>query len=440
MPMPRLYAQEWSFHQSEIDDFYAKRAGRSLWIKDRKLNSAGIQLWRALSESWQHGLNPKNYHTNEISYILSHTQYKNSADPDLSLKLELLLTDGYIRYARDLSGMRIRASALGLDEQDWQQRKSVKYVLSRLFESADNTKQLLQALEPQTATYQHLKQEMHNVFQAQQSDDKERKIAQIIVNMERLRWVADEKPQRFIVVNIPSEQLWAIENKKVRISMPVAVGSKKRPTRPFVTQIRGVRFNPAWTIPDTIKREDIWPQLRQNARYLEDKGVELFSGYGANALTLDPSAIDWKGISKQELASLRMVQVPGNHNPLGQIRLLMPNRYGIYLHDTNDKSVFARDERDVSSGCIRMSEPEKMAGFVLQHTQSWTKQQSVSSALKTKQTRDVYAIESAKLYLVYYTIWLGEKQQIIYGSDIYGRDERLLRELEKLDALPPLKG
>jgi murein L,D-transpeptidase YcbB/YkuD len=517
MALPTYALERPLFYQNAISSFYEQRGSEPFWITGRKLNQTGKFLWNVLSQSWEHGLNPNTYYVKEIEYILSLPSYQQGLDADLSLKLELLLTSGYVLYARDLSGMRIDAQSLGLDERDWKQRVSAYEILSLLPHNLKNMKTSLEKLGPQTATYQRLKQEMHNIaanqdesapakartlylkytkiirpgdehgdipdirlalgakepsdeqqyyiydpellkavadFQKSNSLDDdgiigEQTIAalnrnngdrmrQIIVNMERLRWVSDEKPERFIVVNIPTERLWAMDNGKLRFTMPVAVGSAERPTIPFITKIHGVRFNPTWTVPETIKKEDIWPNLQKNSNYLADKGMELLSGYSKDAITLDPTSIDWQKISERELLAFNMVQIPGSHNPLGRIRILMPNEHDIYLHDTNDKSVFSRLERAISSGCVRMSEPEKVALFALEDNQSWNGQKSIDAILETNQTKDIYANDYVTVYLLYYTIWLGPKRQIIYGHDRYGRDEVLWNALKELDGIPSL--
>ena len=515
MTVPASAQERPLLYQEAINSFYEQRSSKPAWLVGKKLNPAGEALWKALSQSWEHGLNPDTYYVKEIKYIISQPAYQNGESSDLALKLELLMTSGYVLYARDLSGMRVNARNLGLDVRDWKQRVSAYETLSLLPHYLKDMKASLKQLGPQTATYQRLKQEMQNIAAEQKSDVSDKdiyleytklirpgdghgdvpdirtifrvegpndgsryiydlelqkavktfqkdnnlaadgiigertiaalnrsnsdKLRQIIVNMERLRWITDEKPERFIVVNIPTERLWAIEEGKLRFTMPVAVGTEKRPTIPFVTQIRGVRFNPTWTVPETIKKEDVWPNLQKNPNYLADKGMELYDGYGAHAMTLDPTSIDWQKISKKELLAFNMVQIPGSHNPLGRIRILMPNAHDIYLHDTNDKSVFSSHQRAVSSGCVRMQEPEKVALFALEKDQKWDEKGEIDAILETNETKDVYARDRVTVYLLYYTLWLGPKRQIIYGSDIYDRDILLWKELKKLDGIPQVR-
>ncbi len=505
-----LFVPEYTYastlkNQTAIDEFYLSRDGEPLWLKKNlKINKSGKELLDVLRQAWQNGLNPNFYHVDKISQIL---EKKRRIGKDDTMKVELLLTDGYISYVRDLSGMRVNARDIGLNPKHWQQRISANEALAIM--PSNNIGEFLHKIEPQTKTYQRLKSELITLLEDENfllSEDIQEKlvfkslvrpnrgysdipklrarfmldevaqqdiyryddalvsaimrfqaekglkpdgiigkqtlralnqtnidkIKQIIVNMERLRWVSDVKPERFVVVNIPSATLWAIDNGKVRFEMPVIVGREERPTLSFVTNIHGVRFNPTWTIPPTIKLEDILPSLQENPNYLSDKGIELYDGYGKDAPTLDSLAIDWETMGEAELHSLRMVQVPGKHNPLGDIRILMPNEHNIYLHDTNDKELFYRTDRAKSSGCIRMKYPEKLALFALEKRKNWSKD-NMLEVLEENKTRDIYTPEKIAIYLLYYTIWLGDKSRIIYGFDIYNRDNALLQLLEKLD-------
>lgn len=500
-------------NQAVIDAFYMEQDGEPLWLRGTKLNKAGKTLHQALQNAWHHGLNPNSYNVATIDLLISHDEYGDRSSEELALKLEVLLTDGYVRYAQDLSGMRVNAYELGLRQKDWLQRISAQDALALLPEDLDDIDMFLERQGPQTATYQTLKAELislvdnsdenltdfdpisirrtlypgrkdNNVpalrlrlgvqepsqeelyiydpllvqavekFQAEHglkpdgivgkqtlhalNHGKDDKITQLIVNMERLRWVPDEKPERFVVVNIPSARLWAIENGSVAFTMPVIVGRKKRPTLSFVTKIHGVRFNPTWTVPPTIKEEDILPSLLENPAYLADKGMELFDGYGRDAPTLDPMVVDWASLSKQELNNLNMVQVPGAHNPLGLIRILMPNEHNIYLHDTNNKSLFYKADRAQSSGCVRMQDPERMAQFALKNRKGWA-DGDLKKIIASKKMTDLYTNDHVTVYLLYYTVWLGESGQIIYGRDIYDDDQRLLESLKKLDGIPIIR-
>lgn len=264
------------------------------------------------------------------------------------------------------------------------------------------------------------------------NQSREQKILQIIANLERLRWVEEKKPEKFVVVNIPSAMLWAVDDGKVEFEMEVIVGRKQRATNIFRTEITGVRFNPDWTVPPTIKRDDILPRLREDPEYLNQKGMQLISGRGSDAMTLDPTAMDWENITQAELRDLRMVQVPGARNPLGRIRVLMPNGYNIYLHDTNEPHYFERANRAASSGCIRMKDPERMANFIMRDKKGWD-EYSADTLITAGKMRDVFIQETIPVYLLYYTVWLDDTGSVVYGRDLYEFDADLIKMLRDID-------
>ncbi len=256
------------------------------------------------------------------------------------------------------------------------------------------------------------------------------KINQILVNLERLRWVEQNKPNRYIMVNVPSATLWAVEDGQVVMEMPVVVGRPKRPTNIFSTQITGIRYNPTWTVPPTIKRDDYLPKLKQDPYYLADRGIELMEGGQA----IDPGTIDWHNTSWGVVKNMRMVQGSSSTNPLGKVRFLMDNPFNIYLHDTTTKSYFKRANRALSSGCIRLKKPIELADFVLNPNKKWSAEKR-DAILRKGKMREIYAEEPLPVYILYQTVWLGAGDQIIYGADIYGHDAQLLTELKEIDAI-----
>lgn len=478
----------------EVQLFYDRRRGVRYWTNRRSLKTNGKLLLKALDDSWTHGLNPRRYHLERIH------SFVGQVDADKYNDLEVLLTDAFIMYAQDLSGMRVDPKGLKIDPDSWLHPYGPDYILSAL-DSGRSFDSILQSYQSRGKTYGLLRQELirlnreeeqeslipivfeqvirpghrHDTipairerlgvkrrmpdqylyddylsnavmqFQNQQnlSPDgiigqhtvqalnrtRELKMLQIIANLERLRWVPDRKPDRFITVNIPSATLWAVEKGEVALEMPVVVGTPVRPTLSFISTIKGVRLNPDWTVPVTVKIYDIWPKVKNDPLYLQNKGIELIEGYGAMARTLDPSAIDWTSIKRSELLDIRMVQTPGVHNPLGRVRVLMPNKYNIYLHDTNNPEYFERAQRALSSGCIRMKYPVEVANFIL----GKDLHQNISGALETGEKTDLQITDTLPVYIVYYTVWVDAEGKVVYGADVYNEDERLIQKLKDLD-------
>lgn len=256
------------------------------------------------------------------------------------------------------------------------------------------------------------------------------RINQVLVNMERLRWLDQEKPDRYVVVNVPAAKLWAIEYGRLAFDMRVVVGRYKRQTNIFNTEMTGVRFNPTWTVPPTIKEEDFLPELQNDPLYLSNRGIELVH----SGSTIDPTTIDWTAVTNNDLHGIQMVQQPSASNPLGQVRIFMANPYNIYLHDTNKRSYFERSNRALSSGCVRMEDAQRMAHFVMQGNDGWG-EEKLQRILASGKKTDLAAEVPVPVYLLYQTIWFGDNGQLVYGHDIYDRDVMLRRALHDIDGV-----
>ncbi len=267
-----------------------------------------------------------------------------------------------------------------------------------------------------------------SVLNRSQSDRKH----QVIANMERLRWLDQERPDRYLLVNIPQQLLWGVENGRVDFEMKVIVGLPYRRTKDFTTEATGVRFNPRWHVPLSIKMRDFLPKLQEDPAVLAEKKISLIRGYGHEAEYLDPYSIDWHNISWGEMGKIRFVQSAGDHNALGRVRVLMPNRYNIYMHDTNKPEYFERGQRTLSSGCVRMSEPEKAAEFILRHNDGWSKR-DMDELIAAGDTVEVYADEPFPVYIIYQSIWLDDKGRLVYGPDLYRRDRDLIAALDNIN-------
>jgi murein L,D-transpeptidase YcbB/YkuD len=258
---------------------------------------------------------------------------------------------------------------------------------------------------------------------------------QILANMERLRWLDQDRPDRYIIVNIPSQTLWAVGSNQVIHEMKVIVGKPVRGTKDFKATITGVRFNPTWTVPPTIKRKDFLPKLINNPGYLGEKGITLLQRQGGKMVRVDPYAVDWSSVSGSDLAGMSMVQGAGDRNALGKVRVLMPNPYDMYLHDTSSPELFAETQRTLSSGCVRIENPEAVADFILSSNEGWSVDK-MREMIDRGRTVDVKTEHPIPVYIIYQTAWLDSHGQLVFGEDVYGRDKALLQALKASDELP----
>lgn len=253
------------------------------------------------------------------------------------------------------------------------------------------------------------------------------RIAQVKANLERLRWQPDDLGDRYVYVNIPGYEMVAGTRDKVDLNMKVIVGRPKRATPIFADNIRMVEFNPDWHVPPTIAREDVLPHLIEDPNYaLEHKNVRIYR----DGHEVDPHTVDWR---KANIRDYRLRAEPGPRNPLGTVKFLFPNRFDVYLHDTNERNLFTKDERAMSSGCVRIADPDAFANWLLGADQdNWSDERRQKILDSRKQTRLILR-NPVPVYLVYITAWQGDDGQPAFRPDIYDLDGPLAEALATPD-------
>jgi L,D-transpeptidase YcbB len=259
-------------------------------------------------------------------------------------------------------------------------------------------------------------------------------IIRLTANMERHRWIDPRMPQKYLLVNIPSMTLIAFDQGEEIFNMNVVVGRPERPTLSFITNAVGVRFNPSWHVPPTIKSEDFLPKLQKNPNALKEKGIELIQYTSDGAKPLNPTSIDWASMTPEGLKSIGMIQDPGDENPLGRVRVLMPNSHDIYLHDTNTPDLFSKQDRALSSGCVRVADAKKLAIFLLKGADDFSDDR-IDTYLGKAKTIEVRTAQPVPVYLLYQTlVW--DQGRLKPKQDIYNQDEKLARALAQANKLP----
>lgn len=231
----------------------------------------------------------------------------------------------------------------------------------------------------------------------------EKRLQQIFMNMDRMRWLANEPKGNLIVVNIPEFVLHVYEGKKKAFDINVVVGKEGHNTMMFNGDLNQVVFSPYWNVPPNIVRDEILPSMKRNPNYLAGQNMEITG-------------------NEDGLPSIR--QKPGGKNALGKVKFLFPNSFNIYFHDTPAKSLFSQDKRAYSHGCIRLSEPAKLANYVLRNQPEWTPEK-IEEAMNSGEQKFVNVKNPIPVVITYYTAWVDENGQINFREDIYGHDGRL---------------
>jgi len=258
---------------------------------------------------------------------------------------------------------------------------------------------------------------------AQLNTSVEQRLQQVLINMERWRWLSEDLGERYILVNIANFELDVVENGESVMNMRVIVGRNYRRTPVFTGRMTYLVFSPFWHIPPGITANDVLPQVRKDINYLANNTIRVFKGWGANAPEIDPATVDWSEITPRN-NPYRFRQDPGPNNSLGLVKFMFPNRFNVYLHDTPARELFSRVQRDFSSGCIRVEKPVELSEYLLADQPRWTRE-AIRTAMQRQTEQTVTLQRPIPVHILYWTAWADEDGTIHFRRDIYNRDERL---------------
>ncbi|ENU1227616.1 MULTISPECIES: L,D-transpeptidase [Providencia] len=241
------------------------------------------------------------------------------------------------------------------------------------------------------------------------------------LNIQRLR-IIPASSGTGILVNIPGYSLDFYLNDEVILDSKVIVGRADRKTPIMSSALNNVVINPPWSVPTSMARKDIAPRGKQDPSYFSRKGYTVYSGWGSDSYEIDPYAIDWENITPANFP-YRIRQAPGPTNSLGRYKFNMPSSDAIYLHDTPNHSLFNRNARAISSGCVRVNKASELASILLGDA-GWEKKR-IDGALKEGSTRYVNIPDRIPVFLYYQTAWVDKDQQPQYRADIYQYDNSI---------------
>ncbi|MBI2718265.1 MAG: L,D-transpeptidase family protein [Rhizobiales bacterium] len=242
-----------------------------------------------------------------------------------------------------------------------------------------------------------------------------RKLNQLVINMERLRWLPKELGRRYVFVNQAAFEVRVMEGAKQVWTSRVIVGKPSTQTAVFNDEIETVVFNPSWGVPPSIVANDYLPKLRDDPSYLDRIGFKVTTPSGELVASSD---IDWNAYDRK--VPFNIQQPPGPKNALGELKFLFPNAHNIYMHDTPDKQLFGEQVRAFSHGCVRVQNPREFATVLL----GWGRAK-VDANTDSKRSQTVRLPNKVPIYIAYFTAWPDETGRIKYYGDVYGRDDAL---------------
>ena len=240
------------------------------------------------------------------------------------------------------------------------------------------------------------------------------RLQQLETNLARIRSLMKiNKASRYVLVNVPAFTLQAVDRGNLALTSNVVVGKPTRATPAVSAQIVEVNFYPTWTVPESIAHADLIPKLRKDPSYFTNEHFSLVAKGGS----LNPASIDWNA---PEVVNYRFVQDPGTFNALGVVRINMPNKHSVYMHDTPLKQLFSQSARAFSSGCVRVQQVLDLVAWLLA-PQGWTPEK-VQTAAEDGKSINVALGKSVPVHFVYLTAFVSENGMVQFRPDIYGRD------------------
>jgi len=248
------------------------------------------------------------------------------------------------------------------------------------------------------------------------------RIPDIIANMERWRWMTRDLGKLHVAANIPSYDVTVMKDGVNIHRTRVVVGKPKHKTPVFSDQMEYVVVNPYWNVPYSIASKELLPSIRANPGFVSNKNYQVLSGNQV----VNPTSVNW---DENAFKRLRIRQLPGDDNALGNVKFLFPNDYSIYFHDTPSKSLFERAARAFSHGCVRIHNPFEFGDVLMQEAKGWRNGTLEGMVGDKEKWIRLDQDERIPVHITYFTAVADTDGEISYKSDVYGHNTRLKQAL-----------
>jgi murein L,D-transpeptidase YcbB/YkuD len=341
----------------------------------------------------------------------------DSADDQAAAEIKLdLAVLKYARYARG-----------GRTDPDKLKNVDLKPVLpnpsSVLAEiaQAEQPELYLQSLHPKHEQFQRLHQALLKARAESEAGAKPRNMQKILINMERWRWMPQDLGSLYVWLNIPEYMVYIVKDGKTIHTEKIVVGKPVYATPVFSADLKSIVFNPEWTVPSTIIREDLLPRLRG--------GGGMFGGGSSvlkqhkltvkyNGRQVDPGSIDWNRVN---MGAVSFHQAPGPTNVLGKVKFLYPNRHSVYMHDTIKRELLSREVRSEGHHCPRVANPGKVAAVILAQNKGMPESE-IDKLLASGYNSAVAINGHVPVHTTYFTASVDAEGKVKTFADIYGMD------------------
>lgn len=402
-----------------VETFYEGHSGPALWVDKSGISTAGKAVLGELAKAKDWALEP-------ADFVVPPSDYRPAAAKDQAAA-EMAISLALLKYARYARGGRLDPSSLSELIDQTPPLRDPKTVLSEIAK-ADKLDRYLTELHPKHRQFSLLRDALLRARAKEQTDPNE--IERILVNIERWRWMPEELGAPHVWLNTPEFMMHVVKGERIIHSEKIVVGKPRYATPIFSASMKSIVFNPKWTVPPTIVREDLLPKLR--------KGGGWFGGGGNTAVLkqhrlkvfykgrrVDPKKINW---NKVNMSAVSFVQAPGPKNYLGKVKFLYPNKHIVYMHDTIKRGPFKKEIRSEGHHCPRVDNPGTVAAVLLAEDKGWERTK-IDELLKKGRDSEVNLDDPIPVHTTYFTAVVDADGQLQTFGDLYKLDKVIIRAL-----------
>ncbi|HEY8617925.1 L,D-transpeptidase family protein [Phenylobacterium sp.] len=393
---------------ADLAAVYRARAFRPLWMTGEGPRPEAQTVLALVRSAPEDGLIPARYAPEALAGRLAAAE---SGDPSALAEAEVAVSRAYARYAADLR-TPIEMARLAWSDPALRLDPPTPGQTLAAAAAAPSLAAHVAGLRRANPIYAHFRAALAEIRRNGGDADREQRL---LANLERARALPVDLGRRFIIVDAPAGRLWAFEEGGLVDTMAVVIGKPTAPTPEMAGLIRFAVYNPYWNIPVDLARYTYAPEaLRGGPAAIDALGIDVLSDWTPDPQVVAPETVDWQAVRNGSIkARLRMR--PGPFNLMGGVKLMLPNRLGIYLHDTPDRAAFARDLRLVSNGCVRLEDAHRLAAWLLQGRRAG---EGVEARVDLP--------EPVPVYITYFTLSPAPGGAVVERPDPYGRDGKLL--------------
>ena len=401
-----------------LQSFYATREAPPLWMTPMGLSAKAQAAIDEIGKADDWGLSAAAFELPPAGDL--------PATPEAKAVAEIKLDLAILKYARFAHGGRADPSQLSVLLDQKPTLKDPKIVLAEIAASPAPDA-YLRSLHPKHEQFERLRQALLKARGDGEDGAKkprnERDIQRLLINMERWRWMPQDLGSVYVQDNVPEFMLYVVKNGKTIHSDKIVVGQLAYATPIFSADMQTIVFNPEWTVPPTIVRENLLPNLRSGGWFggsgsiLSEHGLQVrYKGR-----IVDPGSISWSSVN---MANIAFTQPPGPTNVLGKLKFLYPNKHTVYMHDTIKRDLFKPAMRANGHNCIRMERPTKLAEVLLAEDKGWEAKQ-VDDLVAKGNNSPVNLDHPIPVHTTYFTAVVGDDGKVSSFGDIYGLDSKV---------------